>query len=73
METGSVFFLFTTGVSTSNFQSHQSTLSSQNRDPTKLVRSCERRDCLKVLNLALRNQSHLLVYVRGYAQTDYGL
>ena len=27
METGSVFFLFTTGVSTSNFKSHQSTLS----------------------------------------------
>ena len=24
METGSVFFLFTTGVSTSNFQPHQS-------------------------------------------------
>ena len=73
METGSVFFLFTTGVSTSNFQPHQSTLSSQNRDPTKLVRSCERRDCLKVLNLAIRNQSHLLVYARGRAQTDYGL
>ena len=42
METGSVFFIFTAGVSTSNFQPHQSTLSNQNRDPTKLVRSCER-------------------------------
>ena len=47
-----------------SFQSHQITLSDQNRDPTELVRSCERRDCLKVLNLALRKQSHLLVYVR---------
>ena len=72
METGSVFFIFTAGVSTSNFQPHQSTLSSQNRDPTKLVRSCERWDRLKVLNRALQ-ESHLLVYARGHAQTDYGL
>ena len=73
METGSVFLLFTTGVSANNFQSHQITLSDQNRDPTKLVRSCERRDRLKVPNRALRNESHLLVYARGRAQTDYGL
>ena len=48
MEMGSVFFIFTAGVSTSNFQPHQSMLSSQNRDPTKLARSCERWDRLKV-------------------------
>ena len=42
METGPVFFLFTTGVGTNDFQSHLITLSSQNRDVTKLVRSSER-------------------------------
>ena len=73
METGSVLFIFTAGVSTSNFQPHQSTLSSQNRDLTKLVRSCERWDRLKVPNRALQKESHLLVHVRGHAQTDYGL
>ena len=73
METGSVFFIFTAGVSTSNFQPHQSTLSGQNRDPTKLVRSCERWDRLKVSNWALQKESHLLVYARGHAQSDYGL
>ena len=67
-----VLFLFTTGVSMNNFQTHQCTLSNQNRDSTKLVRSFERWDRLKVPNRALRNQSHLLVYVRGRAQTDYG-
>ena len=41
MEMGSVFYLFTTGVSTSNFYSHQITVSSQNRDVTERVRSCE--------------------------------
>ena len=56
-----------------NFQTHQITLSNQNRDSTKLVRSFERWDPLKVPNRALWNQSHLLVYVRGRAQTDYGL
>ena len=73
METGSVFFIFIAGVSTSNFQPHQSTLSSQNRDATKLVRSCEQWDRLKVPNRALQKESHLLVYTRGHAQTDYGL
>ena len=70
METWSVFFIFTAGVSTSNFQPHQSTLSSQNRDPTKRVRSCERWDRLKV---PIQKESHLLVYARGHAQIDYGL
>ena len=68
-----VLFLFTTGVSMNNFQTHQGTLSKQNRDSTKLVRSFERWSRLKVPNRALRNQSHLLVYVRGRAQTDCGL
>ena len=73
METGSVFFIFTAGVSMSNFRPHQTTLSSQNRDSIKLVRSCERWDRLKVPNRALQKESHLLVYARGHAQTDYGL
>ena len=68
-----VFFLFTTGVNINNFQPNQSALSSQNRDPTNLVHSCERWDRLKVPNRALRNQSHLFVCARGRAQTDHGL
>ena len=72
METGSVFFLFTTGISMNKFQPHQITLSSLNCDATNLVRFCERRDRLIVLNWTLRKESHLLVYARGRAQTDFG-